>query len=40
LPEGELNAWRFDDTGWESNARTALLALINVDVARRGRDLL
>jgi hypothetical protein len=33
LPEGELNAWRFDDAGWETNARTAPLALINADFA-------
>jgi hypothetical protein len=31
LPERELNSWRFDDSAWQTNARTAPLALINAD---------
>ena len=34
LPERELNSWRFDDAGWETNARTAPLALLNAEFAR------
>lgn len=33
LPEGELNSWRFDDAAWQTNARTAPLAVINADFA-------